>query len=267
MSSAHSSEQLPAFFDELARWAQAHDVPCEPVSYGAHDDQELELRRPGGPEARGTAIVLHGGFWRAAFTRRNTTALAVALTRAGWTTANVEYRRPGRGAYRTLLDDVEAAGRRLRQLGFGLDETIAIGHSAGGHLALWLAARGGAAAAVALGGVCDLVAAAEAGLGDDAVQEFLGGDPGSAGPAYDEADPARLLPLGVPQLLVHGAADDRVPAAHARAYAERAGAAGDDCRLLELAAADHFDVIDPRHPSWPRIVDALDALVPSRRPA
>jgi acetyl esterase/lipase len=243
-------EQLPEFFAELSAWAEAAGAQCETRSYGEHPDQVLDLREPGGPGPHPVAIVLHGGFWRAGFARENTTALAVALTAAGWTTANVEYRRLGPGRYRELLDDVAAAAR-------GLEASLAIGHSAGGHLALWLAARGGAAAAVALGGVCDLGAAARAHLGGDAVQELLGGGPEDAPAAFAEADPARLLPLGAKQLLVHGLHDDRVPIEHARDYAELARAAGDDCRVLELEDADHFDVVDPRYAGFTRILDAL----------
>jgi fermentation-respiration switch protein FrsA (DUF1100 family) len=145
-----------------------------------------------------------------------------------------------------MLDDV-AAGARL--VGPG----VAIGHSAGGHLALWLAAEGGATAAVALGGVCDLADAARRGLGGDAVQELLGGDDAP------DVDPARRLPLGRPQLLVHGTEDDRVPIEHARTYAV---AAGDECTLLELDGVDHFDVIDPRHERWQEIPAAMRGLAP-----
>jgi acetyl esterase/lipase len=266
VSLGHSLEKLPAFFGELTAWADGQGVPAEIVRYGGDPDQELELRLPEEPGPHPTAVVLHGGFWRAGFTRANTTALAVALTQVGWATANVEYRRLGPGAYRPMLEDVAAAGRCLGAL-VDLGDSVAIGHSAGGQLALWLAARGGARSAAALGGVCDLAAAATAHIGAGAVVEFLGGGPETAGPAYDEADPARLLPLGVPQLLVHGVADDRVPLGLARAYHERARAAGDDCRLLELRGADHFDVIDPRHAVWERIVGGLGELAHAGRPA
>jgi acetyl esterase/lipase len=234
-------EQLDAFFDELAASA---DVPGETLRYGDHEDQVIDLRRADGP----LVLVLHGGFWRARFTKRSTDALASALAQEGWTTANVEYRRLGPGAYRVLLDDVAAAAQLVRP-------AVAIGHSAGGHLALWLGARGAVSAAVALGGVCDLRTAAAAGLGNDAVREFLGTDPAEV----PEADPAQQLPLGVPQLLVHGTEDDSVPIEHARAYAELAG---DECRLLELDGADHFDVIDPRSAAWQAIPTAMRRLTP-----
>jgi acetyl esterase/lipase len=244
---ARDPQSLDAFFAELAAWADEAAVPFETLRYGSHDDQVVDLRRADGPLALGSvALVLHGGFWRAGFTKRNTDALSSALAQAGWTTANVEYRRLGPGAYRELLDDVAAAARLLRP-------AVAIGHSAGGHLALWLAAQGAVSAAVALGGVCDLRTAAAAGLGNDAVREFLGADPGDV----PEADPAQQLPLGVPQLLVHGTADDRVPIEHARSYAKLAG---DECRVLELDGADHFDVIDPRSAAWQAIPPAMRGL-------
>ena len=247
------AEELPAFFDGLERWARGRDGASELVTYGDHEDQVIELRRPSTAGPHGLAIVLHGGFWRAGYTRRSTTALAVALAEAGWTSANVEYRRLGHGAYRAMLDDVAAAGRRLA----GFRPVVAVGHSAGGHLALWLAAEGMVDACVALGGVCDLAAADRARLGDGAVREFLGGAPDEAPDAYLAADPGARLPLGVPQVLVHGVEDDRVPLADAKAYATRARAAGDDCRLVELEAG-HFEPIDPRSRAWPDVLDALE---------
>jgi dipeptidyl aminopeptidase/acylaminoacyl peptidase len=247
------TDELPGFFAELSAWATARAIPVETIRYGGHADQVLDLRRPGSEGPHPFAIVLHGGFWRAGFTRDTTAALAVALTQAGWATANIEYRRLGPGAYRELLDDVRVAAN-------GLDATVAVGHSAGGHLALWLAANGGARAAVALGSLSDLAAAEREQLGRGAVRELFGGE------SYDDTDPAQLLPLGVPQVLVHGVHDDRVPIEHARAYAELARSTGDDCRLLELDAG-HFDVIDPRAPCFAPIVEAMLTLVPGSRAA
>jgi acetyl esterase/lipase len=248
------SDELPAFFDELERWAAGRGGGAEIVEYGDDEDQVIELRRSATPGVQPLAIVLHGGFWRAGFTRRNTTALAVALTEAGWASANVEYRRLGPGAYRPMLDDVAAARRRLG----GFRPVVAVGHSAGGHLALWLGAERLVDACVALGGVCDLAEAAKAELGDRAVQELLGGSPPEAPDAYLAADPGARLPLGVPQVLVHGTGDDRVPFSHARAYATRARSAGDDCRVVELDAG-HFEPIDPRSRIWPEVLGAMES--------
>ena len=245
MSPPPIDRDVQAFFEALDAWVKEHDGAGETVAYGDDPDQVGDVREPQAGRSSPTALVIHGGFWRAGFTRRNTAALAVALTQAGWRTVNVEYRRLGGGRFRELLADVEHAAHTFRP-------QLAIGHSAGGHLALWLAAQGAAPAAVALSSVCDLDAAARAGLGDGAVEEFLG-----TADALDEVDPARMLPLGVPQLLVHGRQDDRVPLAHAEEYARTARAAGDEVTLLVLDDADHFDLIDPRYGGFPRILEAI----------
>jgi acetyl esterase/lipase len=251
--------ELDALFGDLDRWAAAREAGVETVRYGGHADQVLDLRLPATGSAASLALVLHGGFWRAPYTRSTTTALSVAVTDTGWATANVEYRRLGPGAFRPMLDDVAAAARSLT----GFERVVAIGHSAGGHLALWLAAEHAVDAAVALGGVYDLTAAAEAGLGGQAVGELMGGAPAELPEDYRLADPAARLPLGRPHVLVHGTRDDRVPIEHARAFARRAQAAGDDCRLIEVDG-DHFDPIDPRTSCWPIVRDALDSLRQSR---
>ena len=247
------ADRLPAFFDELERWAEERDVAVERLAYGEHPDQVVDVRLPAAPGSHRLALVLHGGFWRAPYARDHTTALAVALTEAGWASANVEYRRLGPGAYRPMLSDVASARHALE----GFESVVAIGHSAGGHLALWLGAEGRVDASVALGGVCDLARAARAELGAGAVRELLGGAPDEVPDAYVVADPAGRLPLGVPQVLVHGVHDDRIPIDHARAYATGAREAGDDCRLIEVDAG-HFDPIDPRSPVWPEILAALE---------
>jgi acetyl esterase/lipase len=252
-----SSDAVVRRFDELDAWTRSRTAAAETISYGRHEDQVVDIRRPPG-EPRGVVLVIHGGFWRHGFTRRNTAALATALTEAGWTTANVEYRRLGPGSYRATFDDLRTAGLVLDRGG----TVIAVGHSAGGQLALWLAAERSVDAAVALGAVCDLAAAAEACLGDGAVHEFLGGTPTDVPDAYCEADPSRRLPLRVPHVLVHGILDDRVPIEHARAYAAQARAMGDDCRLVEIDA-DHFDPIDPRTVAWHATLGALEDVAQS----
>jgi|tagenome__1003787_1003787.scaffolds.fasta_scaffold20926509_2 acetyl esterase/lipase len=246
---SRSASELPAFFDELEACAERIWPELTTTAYGDDPAQVLDLRLPGGGGPFPVAFVLHGGFWRAPYTRRNTAAVAAALTAAGWATANVEYRRLGPGSYRAMLEDVAAARAHLDTV-VDVDRVTAVGHSAGGHLALWLASRGGADAVLGLAAVCDLGEAAREGLGDNATQEFLGDDP----EAYELADPARRLPLGVPQLLAHGTADDRVPFGHAERYAERAG---EECAVLRLDGVDHFDVIDPRTDAWRRIMGAL----------
>jgi pimeloyl-ACP methyl ester carboxylesterase len=223
---------LDDFLAELDAWAQEREPGWETHAYGDHPDQVADLRRGGGR----VAILLHGGFWRPAFTRSNTRALAVDLALRGWTTWNVEYRRSG---FEDTLADVAAA---LALTGRG----TAIGHSAGGHLALWAAGTGAVDRAVSLAGVTDLARAARDGIGSGAAVEFAGREP----PPH--ADPRRRLPLPVPALLVHGTDDDRVPVDYSRAFATASGA-----ELLELPGVGHFEPIDPRSDAWARVLAAL----------
>jgi pimeloyl-ACP methyl ester carboxylesterase len=223
---------VQAFLAELDAWAEDREPGFETRAYGEHPDQVVDVR-PAGPRV---AMLLHGGFWRPMFTRANTRALAVDLALRGWTTWNIEYRRSG---VVDTLADVEAA---LDLIGRG----VTIGHSAGGHLALWAAGTGKVDAAVALAPVTDLARAAREGIGAGAAVAFAGEDP----PAH--ADPMRRLPLRIPVLLVHGAADDRVPVDYSRSFAAASG-----CEYLELAGAGHFELLDPRSREWAQVVERL----------
>ena len=243
--------------------------PAPAVRYGEHPDQVANLHLPaaeGGPWP--CVVLLHGGFWRERWDRTLMTPLARDLAARGIAAWNVEYRRVGQegGGWPGTLDDVSAATDALaEQEEVDRRRVAAVGHSAGGQLALWLAARRDPRvwlrAVAALAGVCDLAAAARDGRGDGAVQAFLGGDPAEVPARYAAASPASLLPLGVPQLLVHGAADDVVPPAQSRDYAARARTAGDRVQLVELPGADHFDVIDPAHRAWQEVARRLPALL------
>ncbi len=249
---------LQAFHAELTAWAAERSGPVETRRYGAHPEQVADLRLPEGQGPHPVAVLIHGGFWRAPFTRSLTAALAVDVAQRGFAAWNMEYRRLGcGGGVPATLEDVEAALRALEEIDAPLDiaRTIAIGHSAGGHLALWAAGTGRIAAVVSLAGICDLAAAARAGLGGGAAAEFAGGPPEQRPEAYDLADPSRRLPVGVPQLLVHGDRDDRVPVEQSRRYAERAR-----CELLELPGVGHFELIDPRSDAWAQAAGRIPAL-------
>ena len=254
---------LDRFLDELATWAAASAPGPVTIRYGPHPAHEADLRLPGRDGPHPVALLLHGGFWRASFDRSTLAALAVDLARRGFASVNVEYRRVGAdGGIPATLEDVEAAADALALFDAPLDRSriAAIGHSAGGHLALWLAGTGKVAAAVSLAGVCDLAAAAEDGLGEGAAVELAGGLPRERPAAYALADPLRRLPTGVPQLLAHGDLDDRVPVEQSRRYARAALAAGDQCELLELPGVGHFEAIDPRGGVWPEIAERLPVL-------
>ncbi len=257
------SFDLDRFLEELGAWAAVSATEPAVVRYGPHPAHEAELRLPEGDGPHPIALLVHGGFWRARFDRSTLAALAVDLARRGFATVNVEYRRVGAdGGVPATLEDVEAAVDALARWDAPLDRSriVALGHSAGGHLALWLAGTGKVAAAVSLAGVCDLAAAAEDGLGQGAAVELAGGLPAERPEAYALADPLRRLPTGVPQLLVHGDADDRVPIEQSRRYARAARSAGDRCLLLELRGVGHFELIDPRGEAWPEVAERLPSL-------
>jgi len=112
--------------------------------------------------------------------------------------------------------------------------------------------------AVAQGAVSCLTDAWKANLGDGAVAALVGGSPDEVPERYEAADPKGLLPLGVPQVLVHGGRDDPVPLRLAHEYAR---AAGSEAELVELPTADHFDVVDPSHSAWHEVVDRLPRLL------
>jgi pimeloyl-ACP methyl ester carboxylesterase len=200
------------------------------------------------------------------------TPLAIDLAARGIAAWNVEYRRVGQegGAWPGTLEDVAAAADLLA----GIDDVdttriATCGHSAGGHLALWLAGRHriqpgmpGAGplvrpvAAVAQAGVCDLEQAWRDGLGRGAVEGLLGSF-ADVPERYAAASPVALGPLGVPQLLVHGDADAVVPVAQSREYAAR----DPDAELVELRGVGHFEVIEPASTAWVAVLDRLDAYL------
>lgn len=230
--------------------------------YGPGPDQEADLLLPAGDGPHRVAVLLHGGFWRARFTRSLMHALAVDLSQRGWASWNIEYRRGGSGDAVETIDDVRAAIAALENLvargqPLHVARLLLIGHSAGGQLALCVASTPVVSSVVSLAGVCDLVSAFNAGIGENAVAEFMGASPAQQPQAYAMADPMQRLPTRTDVLLVHGDADDRVPVQLSRQYAVAARAAGDSCELLELAGVDHFAIIDPRSSAWREIAERL----------
>jgi acetyl esterase/lipase len=222
------------------------------------------------------AVLIHGGFWRARYNRRLEDGLAADLADRGWAVWNLEYRRVGwrsRGGWRGTFDDVAEGIDRLGTLDEPLDlaRVFAIGHSAGGHLAFWAAARRGLpagapgaeprirlAGAVAQAGVVDLREALRLHLSGDVVRRLLGGPPGKHPQRYDLASPIEHLPLGLPRLLVHGEADSVVPISIARGYHRRALEAGDPCDLVSLPGVGHMEHVDPRSAAWPPVMRWLE---------
>ena len=237
------------------------------LAYGDGEFHFGYLRLPKSPGPHPVAIVIHGGFWRAAFDLEHSGHMCAALTRAGIATWSLEYRRIGQpgGGWPGTCEDVLRGAAHLRKLSeqFPIQSSraIAIGHSAGGHLALWLAAqkkprlRG----VVSLAGVADLRRAYELKLSNTVVADFMGDAPDAV--TYKQASPIELLPLGTPSRLLHGDRDDIVPLEISHRFAEAATKAGDDSKLVTLPGADHFAVIDPRSPEWPTVEKTVLELI------
>jgi acetyl esterase/lipase len=229
------------------------------VRYGAHPDQYIEVSRPDGT-SRWSAVLVHGGYWRSRYTADLMEPMAVALAASGVTAWNVEYRRPDDHGWAATTSDLADA---LAAVETG-HPVVVIGHSAGGQLALRVAADASAppALAVSLAGVIDLEKAHGLRLGDGAVEDALG-HPWSADNADDVASsPRHRLPLRVPQVIACGLDDDPHLLAISRDYAHAAGETGDEI-VAVTAPGDHFDIIEPNHRLWAQVLAAIEHRVGS----
>ncbi|MDQ6739312.1 MAG: alpha/beta hydrolase [Actinomycetota bacterium] len=246
------------------------------LRYGAGQFQFGDLRLPSSSGPYPVVVSVHGGFWRERFDLEYMGHACAALTDLGVATWNIEYRRIGNpgGGWPGTFHDVAAAADYLRDIApkYNLDlrRLAAIGHSAGGHLAMWLAARSRlspdsplyspapiAAAAISLAGVVDLRAAWEMALSGGVVREFMGGTPDEVPDRYSAASPIELLPLDVRQVLVHGTRDESVPYEISKRYYDAAIAKGDDATLVTLPGAEHFAPVNPDSPEWQVVADAV----------
>jgi acetyl esterase/lipase len=250
-------------------------------AYGEDPNQFGELRLPEGPGPHPVAIVLHGGCWLAEYDLGYMASLSAALAEVGVATWSLEYRRVGDlgGGWPGTFADVGAGADHLRELAshhpLDLQRVIAVGHSAGGHLALWLAARHRLLATdplrgesplplvgvLSLAGIPDLAAySAPDGCGA-AVRELLGGEPNRVHERLMRASPIELVPFGTPQVLLTGAADQVVAPVHAHRFAVAAGSRGDPVKAVEIANAGHFELVAPETSAWPAVISAVLELL------
>jgi acetyl esterase/lipase len=249
--------------------------------YGPHPSQRADLYVPTGPGPHPVVVLIHGGSWQKHYGKIFTRGLAGDLVRHGFAVWNIEYRRVGTGGgWPATFADVAAAIDQLAVLGdprLDLDRVTLIGHSAGGHLALWAAGRPNLPAyapgvldgaprvhprlVVSLAGVADLADAYRRWHGG-VVDELMGGSPEQVPERYAAGDPMRLLPLELPVLIVHGARDETVSIAISRRYAEAARAAGDKVELVEIEDVGHRTHLNPSSASWAAVIARLQAPSP-----
>lgn len=252
-------------------------------SYGSDPSQFGELRLPTGKGPYPVAVVIHGGCWYSEYDLSQVANFNASLTRLGVATWSLEYRRIGNlgGGWPGTFADVASGTDYLRVLArsypLDLRRVIVVGHSAGGQLAIWLAARHRlpkdsplyANNAVPLRGIVSL-----AGITDlrryrpncgDAVNKLLGGSPDAVPERYRQTSPIELLPLGVEQRLIQGALDEIVPADFSRDYEAAARKKGDPVRLTIVATAGHFDLIAPKSSAWPDVENAVRSLLRLRK--
>ncbi len=252
---------------------KAGEVRPTRTSYGDDPSQWVDRYDPVG-SSRGTVVVIHGGFWRAQYGADLGAPLASDLATKGWTALNVEYRRVGSGGgFPATFDDIHAAINLAEKVTDKVtgetSPVVTLGHSAGGHLATWAAARQrfeqwsdgvGVSHVLSQAGVVDLSAAAEESLGGGAVEALMGVGPDDA--TYDLTDPQRQIPLDVPVWCLHAPDDTSVPISQSRNYVQAATEAGARAEFVEVTGG-HFDLIDTGTAAWHEVLTILDTISPA----
>lgn len=248
------------------------------IAYGSDPLQFGELRLPKGRGPHPVAVIIHGGCWLSEYDLKHVGSFAAALTDAGFATWALEYRRVGDagGGWPGTFEDVARGTDYLRVLRrthpLDLNRVVAVGHSAGGQLALWLAARRRLPknsplyaprpfllrGIVSLAGITDMRAFRPA--CDNAVTKLLGGSPDEFPERYRQTSPVELLPAGVRRWLIHGARDPIVPLEQSRRYKAAADAKGGDVKLTILDDAGHFELVSPLSSAWPAVREAVRAF-------
>jgi acetyl esterase/lipase len=253
------------------------------IFYGGDPSQFGDLRLPKGGGPHPVVVVIHGGCWYSEYDLNHLASFCDSLTRLGVATWSLEYRRIGNagGGWPGTFEDVAQGTDYLRVLArtypLDLRRVVAVGHSAGGQLALWLAARARLPkdsplhspdplplrGVVSLAGITDL-RRYRPNCGD-AVTKLLGGSPQEVAVRYEQTSPAELLPLKIPQRLIHGAQDKIVPVDLSKAYEAAARAGGGDVRLTIIPGAGHFELISPQSSAWPAVEQSVLSLLRVKR--
>lgn len=224
----------------------------ERLAYGSEPLQFGDLRLPG-VASPPLAIVLHGGYWKATYNLIHTGHMCRALTEAGIATWNVEYRSVGvpGGGWPAAGEDIALAVQFVRELPVDQARAVLVGHSAGGQLALW-AGKQAQLPVVALAPVSDVRESVARTGPDGPPAQFM------APEHFADGSPLELLPLGVPQIVIHGTADESVPYEMSERYVE---AAAGEAELVTLEGAGHFEPIDPLSSEWPQVRSAIERVL------
>lgn len=286
-ASATSAERLMTPQDLEALPSREPDVR---VAYGPEASEYGELRVPAGPGPHPVVILIHGGCFKAAYaTSGYLGPMGDALEDDGIATWNIEYRRLGEagGGWPGTYLDVGHAVDHLRTLArahrLDLGRVVIVGHSAGGHLAMWAAARArvpedspiDADDPLQVRGVIDLagpldltanISGYEALCNDTVITDLLGGTPTAVPERYAQASPAKLIPTGVPQVVFIGEYEEFVPRPFAEAYVRAAAGAGDPVRLILIPGVGHFELASPQASPWPRVEAAIRSLLDGQLP-
>lgn len=268
----------------MIAYAELTAVPVSPadhrVAYGTEPLQFGELRLPPGKDSVPLVVLIHGGCWRSQYDLKHVGGAAAGLVKEGFAVWTIEYRRIGdqSGGWPGTFDDIAHAVDHVRRLSAQfpqLDTTrvVLMGHSAGGHLALWAASRKQnemtglfrsampplkVSGVVSLAGITDL---AEYGKGtggcNQSVAPLLGGTPEQQAQRYRAVSPSERVPIGVFVRLVHGEADPIVPISQSRHFLGRMHAVGDRAELDVVKDAGHFDLLAPQADAWAVVVRAV----------
>jgi acetyl esterase/lipase len=285
-----ATDPTPIFYTDLL--ARPRPAPTATVPYGPAEQQRGALFLPEGKGPHPVAVLIHGGCWLARLTGPELMDYAAAdLQRRGYAVWNIGYRRLGHdgGGYPGTFLDVGFALDLLRGLAaehaLDLSRVVLVGHSAGGQLALWAAARAHLPKAsplyradplrvrgvVSLAGILDLEDYRAHGPpacgGPKTIDRLVSAQAREGAEVYADTSPARLLPIGIPYVLVAGDLDDIVPKEFAARFGAKARAANESPREVAMPGAGHFELIDPQSAAWREIAAEIDALAhgPSQR--
>jgi len=252
------------------------------IPYGADSLQFGELRVPAGEGPFPLVAIIHGGCWLAAYDLGLMDAMATDLTARGYATWNLEYRRVGDagggwpGTFLDIAHGVDHLQTLTEDYPLDLEQLVVVGHSAGGHLALWAGSRGGLPrksplytgrplqpqGVISLAGIVDLEDYFDPNSGcGSSIDDLMGGTPSEVPERYRQTSPVFLPLMNVPRILLTGTRDPIVPTTHVNRYLTDRPDPDGLLQAREIRRAGHFEVISPGSRAWPEVVQALEDVL------